>query len=95
MQKVMHDLTGMYFTRLHVDRLIARPAYRSGRGDWHECTCKCGTKTVASALMLRHKMVKSCGCLRRETAAENLRRYRKNRALRLVEERNAEVRQFV
>jgi 5-methylcytosine-specific restriction endonuclease McrA/ribosomal protein S27E len=39
------------------------------------CVCDCGNKAKVSNWNLEHGIAKSCGCLRRETAAENMRKH--------------------
>lgn len=59
------DLTGMTFSRLRV--LFKDSADSSGKRPWL-CVCECGNLVRAYASDLRSGKVKSCGCLRRETA---------------------------
>lgn len=61
------DFTGQKFGRLIV---IGMHEIRARRTHWL-CRCKCGNETVVSGSNLRAtamKPIRSCGCLRRETA---------------------------
>ena len=49
---------GDKYERLVVDEI---------RGTWAHCTCRCGNKHRVRVYHLRDKVVKSCGCLHRET----------------------------
>ena len=62
------DLTGQRF-----DRLVAiRPtANRSGNSVIWLCRCDCGNEVEVSANNLIREGTRSCGCLQKETAAEN------------------------
>lgn len=61
---VIEDIVGRKFGRLSV---VSREPNR-GKAYWL-CLCDCGQSKVAQGLELRTGRVKSCGCLRRETAA--------------------------
>lgn len=43
---------------------------------WHNCQCECGTARTVRTASLVSGSTKSCGCLHREVAAENLRQAR-------------------
>lgn len=60
------DLTGQRF-----GRLIAKSPVdvRNGHAFW-VCECECGNEIVTSANSLRRGRTQSCGCIRREKAAE-------------------------
>ena len=63
------DLSGRRFGRLTVVSLLAtKPKTR-----WN-CSCDCGAHTTKLAPHLVNGLSQSCGCLRRETAAEALRK---------------------
>lgn len=63
------DLTGMQYGSLLVIKDAGRSPHQ-GEVLW-ECVCVCGATTSVRGQMLRSGGVKSCGCLRREVAAEN------------------------
>jgi hypothetical protein len=65
------DLTGQRFGRLVV--FARAPTLRYSR--WH-CRCDCGTELVVSLQLLRmgKRGTRSCGCLHREQASENMQR---------------------
>ena len=67
------DITGQKFGRLTVLRMINKPedAKDVGTGAWCECECECGTIIQVKANWLKTKGVQSCGCLHRETSAQN------------------------
>lgn len=68
------DLTGRTFGRLKViGRAPDNKYYNTPRPMWL-CECECGNKTVVMGANLRDGKTRSCGCLRRETSAENGRR---------------------
>jgi hypothetical protein len=61
------DLRGMHFGRLKV---VARAEHnQNGNARW-ECECICGTSIIVKAGDLKSGNTKSCGCLRKETAAD-------------------------
>jgi len=56
---------------------VISPAPDAGEDMWWcQCICPDGTKSLRSGRNLRRKHGKSCGCLRRETAAERAKRLR-------------------
>lgn len=64
------DIRGQKFQRLTVlDRV---GTCRLGRAVW-KCLCECGVTTLADGPSLRTGNTKSCGCLKREIAAERCR----------------------
>lgn len=65
------DLTGRTFGRLTV---IGRYPSNTSFGEprWR-CCCDCGEATIVGGADLRNGNTKSCGCLRREVAAERAR----------------------
>ena len=60
------DLTGRVFGRLLVVGLARRD--RPGRYIW-QCLCDCDNEKLVAGNDLRYGNTKSCGCLRRESAA--------------------------
>jgi hypothetical protein len=81
MGRHLTDLTGRVFGRLTV---ISRAENaRDGRPNWN-CVCSCENRiTVVSGSHLAGGYTKSCGCLHRETAAENARKAHSRSAKRL------------
>ncbi len=65
----MIDLTGKRYGRLLVVNRATRS--RSGHSIW-SCRCDCGNETLVYATNLRCGGTKSCGCLDRESRANNL-----------------------
>jgi hypothetical protein len=63
-------LTGLLFGRLTALRLVAER--RGGKVIWH-CRCSCGTECIVAAAHLVNGEVRSCGCLRRDTAGQSQR----------------------
>ena len=62
------DLTGMVFNRLTV---VSKCERRDGETQkWH-CKCECGNFIDVPAYRLTNGNTKSCGCLKKERAAEN------------------------
>lgn len=61
------DLTGQIFGRLTAVKIIGK--HKTGKPLW-ECDCTCGNKAYAMATDLRRKRVTSCGCYRKDLAAE-------------------------
>lgn len=59
------DETGNRYGRLTVVRRNPENAYHKG-ANWI-CRCECGGERVASGIGLRQGLIKSCGCLVRET----------------------------
>lgn len=57
---------GDVFTRLTVVEL-SHPD-KNGQTHWL-CRCKCGTEKRISALNLNRRLIKSCGCIRKETTS--------------------------
>lgn len=62
------DLTGQRFERLVALEL----AESDGRKPRWRCRCDCGKRWVARADALTQGRTRSCGCLKLDTAAENL-----------------------
>lgn len=58
------DLTGQVFTYL-------TPLYYIKGGKWH-CRCKCGAELDVDTRNLNNGHTKSCGCLQRERASNNV-----------------------
>lgn len=63
------DLAGMSFWRLTAIEVVDKDT--DGSVMWL-CSCVCGGTKKVRAYLLRSGQVKSCGCLRRQTATENL-----------------------
>lgn len=59
-----YDLTGQRFGRL----VALRREDRQGHHAYWRCLCDCGTEKVVRSGSLRAGAIRSCGCLRRETA---------------------------
>jgi hypothetical protein len=59
------NLAGARFNRL----TAIKPVQHRSRLAW-ECACDCGNRTVVEPYPLKHGIVKSCGCVHRETAAQ-------------------------
>ena len=70
------DLTGMRFSRLVVKVRVANKVNKSGKpvAQWL-CVCDCGNEKVVRSASLNNGSVRSCGCLRNETAAANARKF--------------------
>lgn len=64
------ELVGTTFGRLTV--ISYEGKRNSGQHTW-KCNCTCGAQTVTTTLMLRTGKKRSCGCLRKETAAVHAR----------------------
>lgn len=67
---VTPDLVGQTFGRLEV--LTRAPNDKHYSAMWL-CKCVCGTEKILRGKDLRKGQVRSCGCLRKEQAAENAR----------------------
>lgn len=71
------DITGQRFGRLvairQVENTVPTKTNLKGFPRW-ECLCDCGNLTVGTRVQLRTGKKKSCGCLRKEIAAESLRK---------------------
>lgn len=67
------NLLGKKFGRLTV---IAFAERRGGRLYW-ECECECGARKVIDGASLRSGNTKSCGCLQKESATQNIKGRRK------------------
>lgn len=63
------DITGQGFGRLVA--LLMTGHSQSGNALWL-CQCDCGNQIVTDSNHLRHGLVRSCGCLRRERSRENI-----------------------
>lgn len=63
------ELTGQRFGRLVVIKRAGRSA--SGNLQWL-CQCDCGNQVVVDSYRLRHRAVRSCGCLRKEQSHINI-----------------------
>ena len=66
------DLIGQVFGRLTVLRLSTR-VQNSSPATWWWCRCRCGTECEVRAYTLKNGNTRSCGCLRREEAAQRCR----------------------
>lgn len=64
------DLTGKQFDRWTVVKQATQKLY--GKPAW-ECLCTCGNTGIVAGSALRMGESRSCGCLMKEVAAENLR----------------------
>ena len=78
--RVIHDLTGRVFKRLTVIRLaypseIPEMKWRAKHTHWM-CRCECGNTIVATVGALTSHNTKSCGCLQRDVALENVSSYK-------------------
>lgn len=72
------DLTGRDFHRLHVEHLVTGTRRRS----WY-CSCRCGGFKIVETAKLTGEVVRSCGCLERESRSVRGRRHpRKNKTCR-------------
>lgn len=60
------DITGQKFGRLTV---VARDGYKDHHCAW-KCLCECGNIKTVSGKQLRSGAIRSCGCLRKNLAAE-------------------------
>lgn len=67
------DITGQTNNRLTAIRDIT---VNTGKGRIWEFKCECGKTKVALAKKVRAGEIKSCGCLAREHAIENCKKYR-------------------
>lgn len=87
------DLVGRRFERLKVVAFAGtREDARGRRRSTWTCACDCGAEHVADGTALKLGMVKSCGCLRRETAPANAARARRGSAASArAQRRNAVV----
>lgn len=72
--KPIMSLTGQRFGRLFV-LSKASPQTVGDRHSFWNCQCDCGRSYVASSNRLRQGKTRSCGCLRREQARVNVKRY--------------------
>lgn len=63
------DLTGQRLGRLLV---MSRVENGSDYGARFLCKCDCGSEKIMSSTMLRHRNVKSCGCLRSELVKDKM-----------------------
>jgi hypothetical protein len=63
---------GKKFGRLVVERFAGKDRHNSAVWD---CKCECGNRIVVSGKKLRRGNTRSCGCLQKETAAKNCKRF--------------------
>ena len=74
------DLTGQKFGRLTV---ISATDFRDAdKNRYWLCQCECGNKKQTSSKNLTLKRVRSCGCLSKEKAKENVKKARKEATIR-------------
>lgn len=78
------NLVGKTVNRIYVIKQVNRPENdkykKASKTDWYECRCTCkedNPSFITSGNSLRKGYVKSCGCLRREMAAEQIKINRK------------------
>ena len=69
------DETGNKYDRLTVVKIGPRAS--NGDIQWY-CDCTCGNRTLVKGTQLRSGKTKSCGCLMREKASENLKKYKES-----------------
>lgn len=67
-----YDLSGEKFGRLKVIERVENKANRIQ----FLCICECGNEKITSSELLRRGSVRSCGCLRKELAAKQLRKHK-------------------
>src|SRR5271169_4122304 len=65
---ILKDLTGLRYGRLTV---VSR-APNNSAVSWH-CKCDCGKTTISNGQSLRRGESNSCGCYKRELAADAMR----------------------
>ena len=71
------DISGQKFGRLTA--IKPTEERRNGSVYWL-CVCDCGNEVIVSGANLRQGNTKSCGCLKKELASENIRKiHAKNR----------------
>lgn len=70
-QRKYIDMTGQDYGRLHVLYRIHEDSPSADRRPKWVCKCACGETTIVIGANLRTGMTRSCGCLRRETSAQN------------------------
>jgi hypothetical protein len=68
--RIKYDLSGQKFGRLTVLKLS--PKRNASRNAYWLCKCSCGNFTEVDSYQLRHGGIKSCGCLKREAAAKQI-----------------------
>ena len=68
------DMTGRDYGRLHVLYRAEQDKLSTDNRPMWVCKCACGNTTVVLGANLRTGMTRSCGCLRREIAAQSGRR---------------------
>lgn len=69
------DMTGQRYGRLTV---LARAGTNSTGAQWL-VKCDCGTIKKVTGRFMRRGLTKSCGCLRKETGTEQLRKLHEQR----------------
>lgn len=71
-----HDRIGRTFNRLTVVERARCPKQYAAETyilqAWYNCRCSCGVMTIKPWYHVRIGRVKSCGCLRRERATQNI-----------------------
>ena len=77
------NMIGRKFGRLTVIERVPIPQFTVNNHAWWRCKCDCGTVIETSGANLRRGSTRSCGCLRRETAAQAA----KTRAVKAKERR--------
>ena len=67
---------GNTFTRLTVIEINVEPPkekeYAKNIGKWHKCLCECNNIIIVPEMSLLNEHAKSCGCLKREKAKEQI-----------------------
>jgi ribosomal protein S27E len=64
------DLTGLKFNKLTVKKHVGKN--KNGHSLW-KCLCDCGNEKIVFGHHLRSENIKSCGCYRKQSMAENIR----------------------
>jgi hypothetical protein len=66
------DLTGQRFGRLVPIARSSQPEGSRQHSSWWLCQCDCGKRKVVATTSLKDGSTASCGCLRSETAMQNV-----------------------
>lgn len=66
----INEVGNRYGKLIVLERDFSKP--RSNKNAYWLCQCDCGKKTIVLGTKLRNGETKSCGCLRREKAKENV-----------------------
>ena len=73
----MEEVFNLLTIKEHISKPKDNNKYKSWNSkDWVRCICECGNEVIAPLNAIQKGYIKSCGCLRSQTAISILNKYR-------------------